>query len=265
MTIDMKGTLIYDAHGYMGHNPEFEAFGLPRFLGPDEWIRIMDRSGIQGVLVAPPWTGASDDFKTDMEIIAQAINSHPDRFFGYCRVRPRHGKAALDDLRYWIKDRGLHAVKMNTLDDDYRLDDRALIDPVMEVVSQLGVPVLFHTGDTHGATCTPEMVADIARDFPSTTFIIGHIGYPGMDHQIAAAMKRAPNTVTESASVFRRVVIQATVDAIGAERVLMGSNGPYSPIEMGPMMFRDYMDSLDMKQKGDILGGNFVRVLKLEL
>ena len=264
MTIDMKGTLIYDAHGYMGHNPEFEAFGLPLFLGPDEWIRIMDTSGIQGVLVAPPWTGASDDFKTDMEIIAQAINSHPDWFFGYCRVRPRRGKAALDDLRYWIKDRGLHAVKMNTLDDDYRLDDRALIDPVMEVVSQLGVPVLFHTGDTHGATCTPEMVADIARDFPSTTFIIGHIGYPGMDHQIAAAMKRAPNTVTESASVFRRVVIQATVDAVGAERMLMGSNGPYSPTEMGPMMFRDYMDSLDMKQKGDILGGNFVRILGLE-
>ena len=198
----------------------------------------MDACGIQGTLVAPPGVGAAD-----------------------ARVKPRRGKAALDDLRYWIEDRGLHALKMNTQDDDYRLDDRALIDPVMEVVSQLGIPVLFHTGDSQGATCTPDMVADIAVDFPETTFIIGHMGYPGYDHQLAGAMKRAPNTVTESASVFRRVVIQETVDAVGAERVLMGTNGPYSPIELAPMMFRDYMDSLGTEQSAAILGGNLMRIL----
>ena len=78
------------------------------------------------------------------------------------------------------------------------------------------------------------------------------------------AMNRAPNTVTESASVFRRVVIQETINAIGADRVLMGTNGPYSPVEMGPMMFRDYMGSLTDDQVSAILGGNFMRVLKLK-
>ena len=253
--------MIYDAHGYLGHNSQFATYGVPRFLGPDEWLRIMDACGMQGALVAPPGVGAPDDFKPDMEIIAQAIKAHPGRFFGYSRVKPRRGKAALDDLRYWIGDRGLHAVKMNTLDDDYRLDDRALVDPVMEVVSELGIPVLFHTGDSHGETCTPEMVADIAADFPETIFIIGHMGYPGQDHQLVSAMKRAPNTVAESASVFRRVVIQETIDAVGAERLLMGTNGPYSPIEMGPMMFRDYMGSLSAEQSSAILGGNLMRIL----
>jgi predicted TIM-barrel fold metal-dependent hydrolase len=214
----------------------------------------MDSCGMQGALVAPPGVGAVDDFKTDMEIIAQAVKAHPDRFFGYARVKPRRGKAALDDLRYWIEDRGLHAIKMNTLDDDYSFADRALMDPVMEAVAELGIPVLFHTGDSHGETCTPEMVADIAVDFPDTTFIIGHMGYPGGDHMLIDAMKRAPNTVTESASVFRRVVIQETVSAIGADRVLMGTNAPYSPAEMGPMMFRDYMGSLDDDEVLAILG-----------
>jgi predicted TIM-barrel fold metal-dependent hydrolase len=253
--------VIYDAHGYLGHNDQFATYGVPQFLGPDEWLRIMDDCGMQGALVAPPGVGARDDFKPDLEIIAQTVKLHPGRFFGYARVKPRRGEVALDELRYWIEDRGLHAVKMNTLDDDYRLDDRALVDPVMEVVSELGIPVLFHTGDSRGETCTPEMVADIALDFPDTTFIIGHMGYPEQDHLLVSAMKRAPNTVAESASVFRRVVIQETVDAIGAERILMGTNGPYSPIEMGPMMFRDYMDSLDEKQTSAILGGNLARIL----
>lgn len=256
--------MIYDAHGYLGSNPQFATYGVPELLGQDEWLRIMDGCGMQGALVAPPGVGASEDFKPGMELIAQAIKSHPNRFFGYSRVKPRRGKAALDDLRYWIEDRGLHAVKMNTLDDDYRLDDRGLIDPVMEVVSELGIPVLFHTGDARGETCTPEMVADIAVDFPGTTFIIGHMGYPGGDHMLVDAMKRAPNTVTESASVFRRVVIQDTISAIGADRVLMGTNGPYSPIEMGPMMFRDFMGSLDEGQISAILGGNLMRVLKVK-
>ena len=256
--------MIYDAHGYLGHNPEFATYGVPELLGEDDWLRRMDSCGIQGALVAPPGVGKTDDFKTDMELIAQAIKSHPGRFFGYSRVKPRRGKAALDDLRYWIEDRGLHAVKMNTIDDDYRLDDRALVDPVMEVVADLGIPVLFHTGDSQGETCTPKMVADIAVDFPGITFIIGHMGYPGGDHMLVDAMNRAPNTVTESASVFRRVVIQETINAIGADRVLMGTNGPYSPVEMGPMMFRDYMGSLTDDQVSAILGGNFMRVLKLK-
>ncbi len=256
--------MIYDAHGYLGHNPQFATYGVPLFLGPDEWLRIMDDCGMQGALVAPPGVGAPDDFKTDLEIIAQAVKSHPDRFFGYARVKPQRGQAALDELRYWIEERGLHAVKMNPLDGDYRLDDRSLVDPVMEVVSELGIPVLFHTGDTHGESCTPEMVADIAIDFPDTTFIIGHLGYPEQDHLLVSAMQRAPNTVTESASMFRRVVIQETLDAVGAERILMGTNGPYSPIEMGPMMFRDYMDSIDEEQTAAILGGNLMRVLGLK-
>ena len=76
-----------------------------------------------------------------------------------------------------------------------------------------------------------------------------------------SAMKRAPNTVTESASMFRRVVNQETLDAVGAERILMGTNGPYSPIEMGPMMFRDYMGSLNAEQSSAILGRNLMRIL----
>lgn len=253
--------MIFDAHAYMGTNPGFVRFGLPRRLEVDWLLRSMDEEGIDAALVAPPSAGRADCFTPDLELIAQAVKAHPDRIFGYARVMPRRGEVALTELRYWIEERGLHAVKMNTLDDDYRLDDRRLIDPVVELVDQLRVPVLFHTGDEHGATCTPLMVADIAADFPNTTFIIGHIGYPGSDYEIETALRRCTNVVTESASVFRRDVIQQAVESGGAKRVMMGSNSPYSPMGLARRMIQDCMPSLSVEEKNAILGDNLAHLL----
>lgn len=257
--------MIFDAHAYLGTNPEFVAFGLPLCLDADWLLRSMDEQGIDAALVAPPSAGRDEFFVSDLELIARAIEARPDRIFGYARVMPRRGKAALTDLRYWIEERGLHAIKMNTLDDEYRLDDRELIDPFVELADELRVPVLFHTGDVHAATCTPLMVADIAADFPDTTFIIGHIGYPGSDREIGAALKRSSNTVVESASVFRLDVIQRAVVSGGAQRVLMGSNSPYSPLGLAPRMIRDCMPALSSEEKEAILGKNLARLLGLAL
>ena len=255
--------MIYDAHAYLGNNPVWAKGGLPVPMEGRAWVKMMDRGGVDAALVAPPGVGAVDDFEPDLERIALAIRDFPGRLFGYARVKPRRGQAAVDDLRRWVEERGFHAVKLNTLDDEYRLSDRALLDPVIVEADRLGVPVLMHTGDTHGATCTPSMVADIAVDFPNTTFIIGHMGHPGWTEELVAAMQRAPNTVTETAGVFVPAMVQDVVDQVGAERVLMGSNGPYSPIELPPVMIERHMGRLSEADKAAITGGNLARVLKL--
>ena len=70
--------------------------------------------------------------------------------------------------------------------------------------------------------------------------------------------------MTESASVFRRVVIRRAVEEIGADRVLMGSNSPYSPLELAIPMFADHMPFLSHPQRAAILGGNMARVLGIQ-
>ena len=257
--------MIYDAHAYLGNNPLWAQSGLPvPFNGP-EWVEMMDRTGVDGALVAPPGVGAREDFKPDLERIATAVKEFPGRLFGWARVKPRNGQAAVDALRRMVEDQGFRCLKMNTADDDYRLDDRKLVDPVVETAAQLGIPVFFHTGDTHGAACTPGMVADIAVDFPDTTFIIGHVGYPGFIQDVVPAMKRAPNTVTETAGLLITATNQTVVDEVGADRVLMGSNGPYIPIALPPIMIDKYMGRLSSQEKNAILGGNLLRVLKVSV
>ena len=231
---------------------------------------MLDTAGIDGALVAPPGVGAGEDFKPDMDQIAEGVRRFPDRLFGFCRVKPRSGQGAVDELKKRVQEHGFRALKMNTLDDNYRLDDRALLDPVFETAAELGIVVFFHTGDTHHETCTPEMVANIAVDYPETTFIIGHMGFggvngfPGDIEQLVPSMEHAPNTVTETAGVFKCEYIQDVIDQVGADRVLMGSNGPNSPIELPKVMFAKHMNKLTDDEKSLVLGGNFARIFGLD-
>lgn len=259
----------YDTHAYLGNNPLWTLNGLPVPLEGDAWVEMQDQAGIDGALVAPPGVGAAEDFKPDMDRIARAIEKYPARLFGFCRVKPRQGDLAIDVLRRRVTEQGFRALKLNTLDDEYRLDDRRLLDPVIDAAAELGIVVFFHTGDTNFATCTPNMVADIAVDYPDTTFIIGHMafggvnGFPGSTEELVPAMQRASNTVTETAGVFKPEFIQTVIDDVGAERVLMGSNGPYSPIELPRIMIQTHMNRLSDEEKALVTGGNFQRIFEL--
>ncbi len=255
--------MICDAHAYLGNSPGWGQMGLPVPLDAPAWVEMMDRSGVDRALVAPPGVGAGEDYKPDMDRIAQGMKDFPDRLFGFYRVKPRRGAVALDEMRFRVEEQGFRAMKMNTLDDNYRLDDRRLLDPVIQSAADLGLVIFFHTGDTHGETCQPSMVAKIAADFPDTTFIIGHCGYVGWDDQTVPALKSASNTVCETAGVMSPSKIQGIVDEVGAERVLMGTNGPNTPIELPHIMINRHMNKLTAPEKALITGGNFERVLGL--
>ena len=170
--------MIFDAHCYLGRNPVWEAQGMPATMHGKDMIAYMDQGGVDRALCAPPGVGVADHFAADHERIAQAIADYPDRIFGFARVKPPLGAQAIYEMHYWLRERGFHAVKFNTIDDStygagcYSLADRALMDPVLEAIAALQVPVMIHTGEEHGHTCTPALVANLALDFPQITFII---------------------------------------------------------------------------------------------
>lgn len=256
--------MIHDVHAYLGNNPNWAQMGLPVPLEAEAWIEMMDYSGVHGALVAPPGVGKDDYFRPDMDRIARGIRKYPGRLFGMCRVRPREGNKAVDELRFRVEEQGFSALKLNTLDDDYRLDDRRLLDPIIETAVRLRILLYFHTGDRHGETCQPRMIGDIAVAYPEADFNIGHVGYPGWTDQIIPVLKRAPNTRVETAGMFGPALLQGIIDEVGATRVMIGSNGPNSPIELPHVMVNKYMNKLSPEEKALVVGGNFRRVLRLD-
>jgi uncharacterized protein len=257
--------LLFDIHTYMGKNPGWGVQGLPvPFTGKD-MIQYMDDAGFDAVLSAPPGSGNSDHFAGDHETIAKAVEKYPGRIYGYYRAKPRRGKEGVADLLYWIKKRGLHAIKFNSSDTPgYSIGDHDLMGPVLEAVEECGVPVLIHTGEVYSTGATPALVCDLARAFPRVQFIVGHMGIPGYFEELIPFMKNTKNTVTETAGVYRPLQITNTVKALGAERVLLGSNGPYIPLQLGSIAIGQYCGNLTQREKDLILGGNAVRILKLK-
>lgn len=261
--------MVFDAHCYLGRNPIWEAQGMPATMHGRDMIAYMDRGGVDRALCAPPGVGAADHFAADHERIAQAIADYPDRIYGFVRVKPPRGTQAIDEMRYWLQERGFHAVKFNTIDAStygagcYSLADRALMDPVLEAIAALQVPVMIHTGEEHGHTCTPALVANLALDFPQITFIIAHAGVPGFLDEVVPFMQRAENTLVDLAGVLRPIYIQKLVDGVGAERVLNATNAPHMPIEFGPQLIQRHCRKLTAAQKEAILGGNAMRLLQL--
>ncbi len=257
--------MLFDIHTYMGKNPAWGIQGLPvPFTGKD-MIKYMDDAGFDAVLAAPPGSGNSDDFAGDHEIIAQAIATYPGRIYGYYRAKPRRGKAGVDDLLYWIRERGLHAIKFNSNDSPgYTIGDHKLMGPCLEAIEECGVPVLIHTGEVYATGATPALVCDLARAFPRVQFIVGHMGIPGFHEELVPFMKNTKNTVTETAGVYRPLQITSTVKALGAERVLLGSNGPYIPLQLGSIAIGEYCGNLTQSEKDLILGGNAARILKVK-
>ena len=255
--------MIFDAHCYLGRNPLWAAQNLPASVGGAEMIAMMDRAGVDRALCAPPAVGAHDAFASDHELIASALTEFPTRIYGYARVIPTRGQAAIDELRYWVRQRGFRAVKFNTYDAHYNIAQRAVIGPVLEAVEELGVPVMVHTGESHGITSSPALVADLAMDFPRITFSIAHVGTPGFLEEVIPFMRRAENTVTDTSGMFRPHVIQDLVDSVGADRVLMGSNAPHMPMEFARLLIEEHCPRLTDAQREAILGGSALRYLGL--
>lgn len=145
--------------------------------------------------------------------------------------------------------------------------------PIMDVIAENNVAVLFHTGvDPYpigyprmrgngkpgmGASraihfSNPVLIDDIATEYPEVPLIIGHIGVQGFyyfgsyaDMALLVAA-RHENVYLETSSAPLEVVEKAVCDpAIGPERVLFGSD---SPAPYGHYRYRDKVYVSYMKE-----------------
>jgi uncharacterized protein len=103
--------VIIDSHTHVDEMPSLGWIDPPETL-----FRLMDEAGIAKAVIMTytDLPGANPDA---LEYIADAVTRYPDRFVGYARLHPGHGKVALQLLetaivRYGFKGRKLHAVQV---------------------------------------------------------------------------------------------------------------------------------------------------------
>jgi predicted TIM-barrel fold metal-dependent hydrolase len=132
------------------------------------------------------------------EEVAESCAAHADTLIPFASIDPWRGKAALRQARKLVTDYGVRGFKFHPSLQDFAPNDR-MAYPLYEVIEELGVPALFHTGQTGiGAGLpggggirlkhsNPMLVDDVAVDFPELRIVLAHPSFPWQDEALAVA------------------------------------------------------------------------------
>ena len=223
----------------------------------EELIAAMDRVGIdRAVTFAPRWVGGEfvdPTYEQANRTIHSAVQQFPDRLIGYARVNPNYGSAAVQELQTCLEDFGFKGLMLDSEWENFFPGDQKLAYPLFETARKHKVPVLFHSWY---CPSEPGLFWQVADDFPEVPVIIGHLG-GRLTADAEYIAQRAPNVYLETSDHMYRMSVYAR--SIGCERVLFGSNMPFSGPE-SELFKVTRCDDLSQEQKDLILGGNSARL-----
>jgi predicted TIM-barrel fold metal-dependent hydrolase len=251
----IAGWDIVDAHAHVG--PWFNFF-TPE---PDaaSMLRVMDRCGVRLAVVSATRAIAGDVEAGNAEVSAM-IRRHPARFAGYAVFNPHHPDGAAAAERA-LDAPGMVGIKIHPDVQAYAAAG-PLYAPAFELAARRGVPVLTHTY-AGSAFCDPLVFDSLAAHWPQVAIILGHAGVTDEGHRRAMqAAQNHPNLYLELCGSFTTGLwIQRMVAAVGAERVLYGSDFPFIELRYG--LGRVVFAGLDEAALKLVLGGNARRLLGL--
>jgi predicted TIM-barrel fold metal-dependent hydrolase len=184
-------------------------------------------------------TSASGHPALSSEEIADAAAEHADVLIPFGSVDPHGGKASVARIRRLVERHGVRGFKFHPSVQAFEPNDLGYY-PLYEAISELGVPALFHTGQTGiGAGLpggrgiklrysNPMLLDDVAADFPELTVILAHPSVPWQDEAISIATHKA-NVYIDLSGWSPKYFPPQLVRAAGGRlkhKVLFGSDFP---------------------------------------
>jgi len=207
---------------------------------------------------------------------AEIVQRYSDRFLGFASVDPHKGKAAVIEMERSVKQLGLRGVKLHPISQAFFPNDTRFY-PLWEKCQELGVPVLFHSGQTAvGAGlpgggglkikyAQPIHMDDVAADFPELNIIMAHPGVPWQEEQLSIALHK-PNVYIDlsgwSPKYFRPILVQYA-NSLLQNKVLFGSDFP----ALTPQRWLSDFEGLELKPevRQKILLDNAAKLLNIEV
>ena len=207
------------------------------------------------------------------DIVAQAA-AHAGVLIPFASVDPHDGPSAVSRLRD-LAAAGAKGLKLHPSLQAFAPNDQAHY-PLYETAADLGLPVIFHTGQTGiGAGLPggrgiklrysdPMLIDDVAADHPSLTIILAHPSVPWQDAAISIATHKANVYIDLSGWSPKYFPPQLVRVASGLlkHKMLFGSDYPV----ITPDRWLADFAALDVKPdtRPLILKENAVRVLGLQ-
>jgi len=250
---------IIDAHAHVSDT----SYG-----NVDVYLQQLQEAGIEQGVIVP---GGMLDVRKMTDYItgrAQPENPVPNNLYVQktCKAYPRtlwglicvnpHDDDALFNLENGLKS-GYRGLKLSPMSHQFSFASKAVAN-LAACCGEYGFPVYTHVVYSPGAS-TARFVA-LARQFPKTNFILGHMGFGPADREGLSAAVELDNFYLET-STGNFLHIQESVKRAGPDKIVFGSEFPLShpKAELEKILLLKLPESDQEK----ILGGNIRALLGL--
>jgi len=236
---------IIDAHAHV--TAAWEELSIVPEL--EDSIRMMDRYQIEACFSSDS-RSLRTDYRAGNDRLLEAMRRYPERIYGYATANPRDGQAAVDEVQRCL-DAGMRGIKLHVSHTlvDY---DRPLALPFFDLAGERGVPVLVHCFDGGRS------IDRVAAQVPEASIVMGHMGGYAWPQGIEVAA-RHPNLYLEICCSCAEIgIVERAVAAVGAERVLFGTDLPL--LDPCSSLCKVYDAEIDDRARSLILGENMIRL-----
>ncbi|MDP5183607.1 amidohydrolase family protein [Blastococcus sp. BMG 814] len=280
VAIDVHVHVHADQHGHLALDDELNAAAAKYFKGDPYDPTVHDIAAdyrdknMAAVIFTVDAEAATGQPTLSNEEIADAAAEHPDVLIPFGSIDPHRGVAGIRAARRLVESSGVRGFKFHPSLQDFLPNDR-VVYPLYEELQSLGVPALFHTGQTGIGSglpggrgiklrySDPMLLDDVAADFPDLTIILAHPSVPWQDSAIAVAQHKANVYIDLSGwspKYFPPQLVRAA-DTLLKTKVLFGSDYPLIRPER---WIRDF-EQLDIRDEVRplIMKENAIRALGL--
>jgi predicted TIM-barrel fold metal-dependent hydrolase len=173
------------------------------------------------------------------EEVARAAADNPDVIIPFASIDPARGRAGAREARRLVTEYGIRGFKFHPSVQAFFPNDRSAY-VLYEVIEELGVPAVFHTGQTGiGAGApggggirlkysNPMYLDDVAADFPGMTIILAHPSFPWQEEALAVATHKPLVHIDLSGwspKYFPPLLVQYA-NSLLQDKVMFGSDYP---------------------------------------
>lgn len=263
VAIDMHVHVEQDSHGCCALDQELLDASAKYFKSGDERTPTVEHLAayyrerkIAAVIFTVDASTGLGHPSISSEEIAELAADHADILIPFGSVDPLAGAAAVSRATSLAEQHGVRGFKFHPSLQAFEPNDKAYY-PLYQRLEELGLPAVFHTGQTGiGAGLpggrgiklrysNPMLLDDVAADFPGLTIILAHPSVPWQDEAISMATHKSNIYIDLSGWLPKYFPTQLVRAANGQLRhkVLFGSDYPVISPDRWMASFAD----LDMK------------------
>lgn len=188
-------------------------------------------------------------------LVANAIGKYPDKFYGFYCVNPHKGESVLDELKNAVM-KGFVGLKLAPTVHQFSLT-APIVLKLAELCGELDIP--FYTHVVFSAAASTKKMEYLAKSFPKTKFIIGHMGFGPADVDAVQYAKENENLFLET-SGGSYIIVKHALEELGSTKVIFGSEFPmHHPLSAVDIIYSLKCNDGDLE---NIFANNILRLIK---